>query len=573
MRAVILGGSVLGLAVASAEGCGGGGDTTAPPGTGGTAVGGHGGSGATGAEGGTGGAQGGTGGAQGGSGGGPACTGSETQPCYEGPDGTQDVGICHAGTSTCTQGQWGLCEDQQIPLAEDCNAIGDEDCNGVPCSELLWSKMVGGSGDEMATAVTADAAGNVIVGGTFSGTVDFGCGALVSAGSADGFLASYSAAAGACLWSLRFGGAFPDGVRALAVDPVGDIVVLGDFVQTITVFGLPLTAGGVQDGFLLKVDPSGGLVWVTHLATGVGATGNKTPRSVAIDPAGDIVLAGSFTGHWSCPLPACDTPSNGYAAFVDKRSGVDGHLLWRKTYDSPSDQAAVAVAAAGDGSVVVGGYFNQTLDLGGGTILTAPTSWYGFVAKLAAADGATVWAKSFGDPATATTEQQVSSVAIAAGDDIVVTGQGAGGVAFASGDVLVSQGSADVFLARYSSSGALVWRGLYGDAMDQKSYGVAVDSADNVILAGAIFGSMDFGGGPLTTAGGYDAFLAKFSGTGVLLWNRSFGGAQYDGALATAVNALDQIALVGYGSSSIDFGGGPLPYAGSLDGFVALFYP
>jgi hypothetical protein len=39
-----------------------------------------------------------------------------TQPCYEGPPGTEGVGICVGGTRTCADGEWGPCEGQQRPL-------------------------------------------------------------------------------------------------------------------------------------------------------------------------------------------------------------------------------------------------------------------------------------------------------------------------------------------------------------------------------------------------------------------------------------------------------------------------
>jgi hypothetical protein len=335
---------------------------------------------------------------------------------------------------------------------------------------------------------------------------------------------------------------------------------------------MKLTAGSDSDGFLLKLDPSGGVLWATHLATSAGATGSKGPQAVAIDGAGDIAVVGKYTGHWACPLPMCDIVPNGFAAFVDKHSGADGHLLWRKSYDSPGDQTAKAVAAASDGSILIGGDFDQALDLGGPSF-TAPTGRYGFLAKLAGDTGATAWARSFGDAATATDQQRISAIAVAAGDDVVVAGYGAEGVAFDTGDVLQSAGASDVFLARYTSSGDLVWRGLYGDVAGQTGNALAIDSADDVILVGGNRGTLDFGGGALVSVGGLDAFLAKFSGTGTLLWNRTFGGASEDEAMGAAVDALDQIAIVGRAGSSIDFGGGPLPFAGLQDAFVAMFYP
>ncbi|MEZ4293912.1 MAG: hypothetical protein R3B70_02965 [Polyangiaceae bacterium] len=102
----------------------GGTTTTAPAGGGGSGgtggdTGGTGGTGATGGTGGTGGAM--------------VCTPGETMDCYDGPEGTKDVGACKGGLQTCdAEGQgYGECTDQVLPAAEeDCTTPEDDDCDG-----------------------------------------------------------------------------------------------------------------------------------------------------------------------------------------------------------------------------------------------------------------------------------------------------------------------------------------------------------------------------------------------------------------------------------------------------------
>lgn len=72
------------------------------------------------------------------------CTPGTTQDCYSGPAGTEGVGTCTKGTQTCKDdgSDWGPCEGEVDPVAEDCNSFGDEDCNGkindnCPLSVLL----------------------------------------------------------------------------------------------------------------------------------------------------------------------------------------------------------------------------------------------------------------------------------------------------------------------------------------------------------------------------------------------------------------------------------------------------
>jgi hypothetical protein len=51
--------------------------------------------------------------------------------CYTGPAGTQGVGICRAGTETCSAGSFGACIGQTTPISEICGNGLDDNCNGL----------------------------------------------------------------------------------------------------------------------------------------------------------------------------------------------------------------------------------------------------------------------------------------------------------------------------------------------------------------------------------------------------------------------------------------------------------
>ena len=58
------------------------------------------------------------------------CVNGSTQSCYTGPPATLGVGVCRAGTQTCSGGVWGACTGQVTPSAETCNGL-DDNCNGT----------------------------------------------------------------------------------------------------------------------------------------------------------------------------------------------------------------------------------------------------------------------------------------------------------------------------------------------------------------------------------------------------------------------------------------------------------
>jgi hypothetical protein len=122
--------------------------------------------------------------------------------------------------------------------------------------------------------------------------------------------------------------------------------------------------------------------------------------------------------------------------------------------------------------------------------------------------------------------------------------------------------------------GEHVWSKLFGDAQAQTGRGIAVDAAGNVLLTGEIAGTADFGGGPLTSAGNDDIFVAKLSAAGDHIWSKRFGNnSNRQGGTDIAVDAAGNVLFTGALSGAIDFGGGPLQSAGSDDIFIAKLSP
>ncbi len=67
------------------------------------------------------------------------CADGENRPCYSGPAGTADVGMCMGGTETCDAGMWsGVCVGESLPGVESCNSA-DEDCDGTPDDGIMMA--------------------------------------------------------------------------------------------------------------------------------------------------------------------------------------------------------------------------------------------------------------------------------------------------------------------------------------------------------------------------------------------------------------------------------------------------
>jgi len=162
------------------------------------------------------------------------------------------------------------------------------------------------------------------------------------------------------------------------------------------------------------------------------------------------------------------------------------------------------------------------------------------------------------------------AVAIDGSGNVLVTGRFSGTIDFGTGP-LTSAGASSIFLAKYSAAGAPIWSRAFGGGLNDVGNGVAVDSGGNVVIVGTASGTVNFGGGPIT-ASGYTIVVAKFSAAGTHLWSRGIGDSFSNSGNAVAVDPSGNIAVTGAFSGQVNFGGGVLTSAG-VDIFLAKLSP
>lgn len=169
------------------------------------------------------------------------------------------------------------------------------------------------------------------------------------------------------------------------------------------------------------------------------------------------------------------------------------------------------------------------------------------------------YANTFG---SAVSEYQ-SAIQVDFAGNTYVTGPFAGTIDFDPGPGttnLTSTGSTDSYLVKTSPAGELLWArrlGGAGDSAKVTAKSVSVDRLGNVVVAGEFEGTIDFdpnsGTETLSSVSGQDAFVAKFSTSGNLLWARAFHGENNEYAWAVSVDGLGNVLIAGGLQGDTDF--------------------
>ena len=351
---------------------------------------------------------------------------------------------------------------------------------------IKWSTFFGG-GTYKGYGLAADSTDNVYVtSGTVSYTGIATSGAyqtsFYSGSNASPFLAKFSAN-GTLLWATYFLQSDEGEGHGVAVDRHGGVYITGEnwrIYNSIATSGAFLTSSGAStSSYLAKFSTSGSLVWATY----IGAGGRTVANGIATDKLDNVYIAGMASNFDTTVVTHGTFKYNHSArndAFIEKFNS-SGKRIWGTYYGDSCDNEAASIAVDPNNNIFITGY---TTDLKG----------------------------------------------IATSGAYQTINRGRDGGRYG-----------DIFVAKFSSTGSLLWGTFYGGPGDEYAGAIACDLSGNAFIAGSTAsGSYIATSGAFQSTGdttgnsGHLSFLAKFSGTGSLLWGTYFpsGGSIFLG-LAT----------------------------------------
>ncbi len=388
---------------------------------------------------------------------------------------------------------------------------------------LAWVRSVGAMEQEYQVSIVADTAEDLYVAGSFKGTADLdpGPGTInsISSGDYDVFIMKLNAL-GNLLWVKQIGGNLADGTTAIALDKSGNVLILGNYQQTVDFdpgSGVFNMTAPYSQTFILKLNSSGNFIWAKTIGDPIG-------RDIAVDLNESIYVVGDFYGT----VDADPGPGVFHLTSADPTATSDAYILkldrsgdfaWALSWGGRGTDDAWTVAVGTNQEIYIGGIFRDTTDIDPGAatasfISAGLTDRY--ILKLDST-GAFIWGNTLGSSSW----DRVTDMRTDTNGNIYSTGFITGIVDVDPGSGIYNLGDPGdqfIYVQKLDTHGDFEWAVAFGgDFSGGRGQSIAVDLAGFVYATGAFIGPLvDFDPGQPSLiipsfGNGNDIFTVKLS--------------------------------------------------------------
>lgn len=234
----------------------------------------------------------------------------------------------------------------------------------------------------------------------------------------------------------------------IAIDNEGNVLMFGTFTNAISFGSTTLSAGGLNQIFLVKYTSTGSVLWAkTFTASNYAQAGQ-----IKTDSEGNIYISGEFT--FTMNLDANALVGNEYrSVFVAKLSNT-GNTIWAKRISGDRAVYGGALKLDTQNNVLITGVFNisNIYFSTSAIILASGTNATGFLAKCNTTTGNFEWAKAF-----ATTDiSEITNVTADTNNNVYVVGHFSGTMNLPNSTSITANGT-DIFVGKYDVNGAFQW--------------------------------------------------------------------------------------------------------------------
>ncbi len=407
-----------------------------------------------------------------------------------------------------------------------------------------WLRRAGGTNLDEALDISRVAIDNsYYVTGYFAGVCNFTIGNLSSSGSSDAFLTKYDVD-GEPLWAKKFGGNLTDRSLAVANDNAGNAYICGFFAGQATFGSITLNAADSGDVFVAKVNPQGEVQW----AKSAGGSGNDAAVGIAVDLSGSVIITGQFRGVGNFGAFSLTSANGGGGASADiftAKLDNNGNWLWLEQGSAASDERPTDVCTDSQANIYICGQFSG--DITFDVAHDNDVENVGYVVKYNSS-GQEQWYSKI-----AATQVSPNALRCDNQNNVLVTGESIGQIIFfgTNNEVVSTTNLQSIFIAKYSSAGAVSWAKEDGSDSYCSAKAIAIGNNNEAYITGlfdCVFTEYadELGDGLFNSAGYRDVFVTRYSSSGSREWMRQYGGPrnEFCSAIVSGANA-DEPRLAG----------------------------
>lgn len=291
-------------------------------------------------------------------------------------------------------------------------------------------------------------------------------------------------------------------------------------------------SGTDSDFWLLKISKTGEIIW----SKTYGGSNDESAARITKTNDGGYLLSGYTTSNDG------DVSENaGFQDYWVVKVDNSGTILWEKTFGfSGSDQAFKAFQTS-DGGYFITGFFDVSASGGAGNdFQRGPLHGVGeFWGIKLDANGTKEWRRYFGG----TNNDRSYDAHETADGGFLMTGTSES----IDYDKTDPKGSYDFWAVRLTANGDLLWTKSFGGDEIDNSYASIKTRDGNYIMVGDSRSSDQDVTAP---RGNADAWMVKFDDNGTKIWQKSFGGSQFDTAHSIVQRSNGDYILSGHSRSS-----------------------
>jgi len=333
--------------------------------------------------------------------------------------------------------------------------------------------------------------------------------------------------------SKTFGGSLDEKIGSVVKTSDGGMIVVG---YTNSSDGDINKQYDQIDIWIIKIDSQGNKVW----SKTIGGSKNDYGTSIIATNDGNFIISGYTESSDGI------VPSNfGLHDFLVVKINSSGDVIWSKNYGFSGHDHAHKIIQTSDGGYFVVGFSEYSgIEGSGGTQNNGEGHEIGhkgvqhgsgeFIGVKINSQGEFMWYRYFGG----TQNDRVNDVVEANDGGFLMVGFSES----SDFDINDNKGSYDFWVVKLQSNGSLAWKHNYGGSGIDQAFGVVKTNSNSYLIVGR---SNSDDKDISVSLGGFDAWVIHIDDHGHLIWNKSFGGSEFDSAEQIRMLSNGNFGIVG----------------------------